>query len=43
MRFYHPTFREVGLTQGKARQPNLFFGMYDDPSREVRTRSRLFR
>ncbi len=26
MRYYHPTFREINLTQGKSRQLNLFYG-----------------
>ncbi|UJR35679.1 hypothetical protein I4U23_028429 [Adineta vaga] len=26
MRYYNPTFRENNLTQGKSRQPNLFYG-----------------
>jgi hypothetical protein len=26
MRYYHPTFREINLTQSKARQFNLFYG-----------------
>ncbi len=28
MRYYHPTFREINLTQSKTRQENLFYGLY---------------
>lgn len=27
MRYYHPTFREITLTQPKFRQQNLFYGV----------------
>ena len=29
MRYYHPTFREINLTQSKNRHENLFYGPFD--------------